>query len=60
MEEMKKNVCVAINEEVWEDFGRYAIIKERYRGELLEELIKTVIKEHGENIRQLKKIQTNS
>jgi hypothetical protein len=60
MEEMKKNVCVAINEEVWEDFGRYAIIKERYRGELLEELIKQVIKEDGKNIQRLKEIQANS
>jgi hypothetical protein len=57
---MKTNTTVAIDKEVWQDFGRVAIIKGKTRGELLESLIKKELGEHDKAIRQLKNIQANN
>jgi cobalamin biosynthesis Co2+ chelatase CbiK len=57
---MKTNTSVAIDKEVWQDFGRVAIIKGKTRGEILESLIKREIKENDTAIRQLKEVQANN
>ena len=57
---MKTNTSVAIDKEVWKTFGLYAIIKGKNKGELIEELIKKVIKDNDKDIQKLKAIQNNS